>query len=216
MQVLQEQKPAPKSTATGVFPVGASGDRLIERFHEPGEAAESHAASDKSVCIAEQRLFLQAAAHVIHFSVNGCRKQANPTYRNFFVRPCGRRDRIDTQHDMYMVAHHRVGVHANGKDLRQLQQALLYPLAPMLIGRSIVRIDTAQPCPAHTPRDAVIEAGSVGIDKKAAGGSHAASVTLGRCVVCRKFPTRDVGYCRNSGCPASTRKPDGICTPSTQ
>ena len=177
MQVLQEQKPAPKSTATGVFPVGASGDRLIERFHEPGEAAESHAASDKSVCIAEQRLFLQAAAHVIHFSVNGCRKQANPTYRNFFVRPCGRRDRIDTQHDMYMVAHHRVGVHANGKDLRQFEQTLLDPRPSVLVRRSIVRIDTTQPGPAHAPRDAVIEAGSVWIDKKAAGGSHALSVT---------------------------------------
>ena len=40
MQVLQEQKPAPESTGAGVFPVGASRNQFIERFHESGEVAK--------------------------------------------------------------------------------------------------------------------------------------------------------------------------------
>ena len=66
-----------ESAGAGVFAVGTSGDRLIERFREPGEAAKPQAASDEPVGIAEQGQFLQAAAHVINYSVHGCRKQAH-------------------------------------------------------------------------------------------------------------------------------------------
>ena len=201
MQVLQEQKPAPESTGTSVFAIGTSGDRLIERLHEPGKAAEPLPASLKSIRVAKQGLFFQTAASVIGFTFQGCRKQANPARGDLFVPPCGGSGRVDPQNNMDMVTHHSIGIHADGEDFGQYQQALLYPLPPMLIGLSVVRINPAQSGSTNTPRDVVIEAGRVRIDKEAAGSGHADSVTLGQSVVCRKFPTRDVGYCRNSGCP---------------
>jgi hypothetical protein len=203
MQVLQEKKPAPESAAAGVFAVGASRDRLIERLHEPGEATESLPAIDESIGGAKQGLFLQAAANVINFAVHSRRKQSNPTRRNFFVRPCGGSGRIDPHHNMHMVAHHRIGIHPNGKDLSQFEQTLFNPLPPMLVGRSIVRIHPTQPRPSDASRDAVIEAGRVRIDEKAAGRGHVRSVTWSSQAVCRKSPTPFVIPCGNSGCPGS-------------
>jgi hypothetical protein len=101
-----------------------------------------------------------------------------------------------------VVTHHRIGINANGKDLRQFQQALLDPCPSVLVGRSIARIDTTQPGPAHASRNAVIGTRSVTINKKAAGRGHAESLRSGNRVVCRKFPTPDAGNCRNHGCPA--------------
>ncbi|MGA9335987.1 MAG: hypothetical protein WBV39_17030, partial [Rudaea sp.] len=47
----------PESTGTSVFAIGTSGDRLIERLHEPGKAAEPLLASVKSIRVAKQGLF---------------------------------------------------------------------------------------------------------------------------------------------------------------
>jgi hypothetical protein len=176
MQILQEQKLAPESSRTSILAVGASRDGLVVRLHEPNEATEPLSASDESVGVAEQVLFLQAAARVINFSVDDRRKQANPPHRNLFVRPCGSSGRVDPQYNVDVVAHGRIGIHSNGKDLGQFQQALLNPLSPMLVEHPVMRIDTTQPGPTHAPRDAVIETRSGGIDKEAAGGGHTQSV----------------------------------------
>ena len=140
MQVLQEQEPAPKAAGAGIFPVRSPCDGLIERLHEPGEAAEPHAASDESVRVAKKSLFLGPAASLIGLTVNGGWKQADPAHRDFFVCPCSGGDRIDPQDDVYMVAHHRIGIHADGKDISQFQQALLDPLPPVFVGRSVIGI----------------------------------------------------------------------------
>ncbi len=165
MQILQEQKSATESTGTRVFAIGASCNGLIQRFHQPGEAAEPLSARDESVGVAAQGLFLRPAARVVNFFVDGCRNQANPAHRNFFVRPRGGSGRIDPQHNMYMVAHHTVGINADGKDLGKFQQALLDPFPSVFVRLPIVRIDPTQPGSAHASRDAVIKAGSVRVDE---------------------------------------------------
>jgi hypothetical protein len=201
MQVLQEQKPAPESTGAGVFAVASSGDGLIERLHEPGEAAQPLPAGAQAICVAEQGLFLRSAAGLIRFTICGRRKQADPAHRDLLVRPRLRGGGIDPKRNMHVVAHDRIGIDADGKDLGQREQPLIDPVPPMLVGCSVIRINPAQPSSANTAGDAVIEAGGVRIDKEAAGSGHAHSVTSGHRVVCRKFPTRGVGLFYNLGYP---------------
>lgn len=71
-------------------------------------------------------------------------KQTHPTSGDLLVGP-GFGGGINAQHDMDVIAHHGLGVQANGEDVRQLPPSLLDPVAAMLEGMTGQRVQPAQP-----------------------------------------------------------------------
>ena len=146
------------------------------------------------------------AASVIDFSVDGRRKQSNPTRRDFFVSPCGGSGRLDSQYNVDVVAHHRIGIDANGKDLGQLQHSAARPTLAdarrtfrctdqprtTRLGARIARCsDRSRACP----------------DRQEGCGRMSCPKPDEICtsVVCRKTTTRDVGSSQEFGCPRHSR-----------
>jgi len=63
----------------------------------------------------------RAAGLGINLTINAHRGELHPALGNFIGRPCHGGAWIDVEHRMNVVAHHRIGIHADGKDLRQRQ-----------------------------------------------------------------------------------------------
>ena len=58
-----------------------------------------------------------------------------------------------------MVAHHRIGRHIDGKDVRQFLDARGNPATAVLKALAAVVVVPAQEGPAHAARDAVVPGG---------------------------------------------------------
>ncbi len=203
------QKPAEKAAGRSIFPIGASGKRFIETSHEPDKAAQSLSTELQPFGIAEKILFFGAAGEGIDFAMDGRGEQSHPASRTLFGRPCSRGFRIDPYYHVDMVAHHGVGVGADGKDFGKLKKSAIHPLSPMLAGLSVVWINTAHPGPSHASRDAVVEAWRCRINKETASGRHSNRVAEPARPVCRKSLTSRVGKLRKCGCPdLALRCPD--------
>ncbi len=110
------QKPAPKAAAACIFSVGAFGEGFVEAAHEPGKVSQSLPADLQPFCIAEQILFLGTAGEGVDFAMDGCWEKTNPADGHLLVSPRGRQRRVNPQHDVDVIAHHRIGVDADGKD----------------------------------------------------------------------------------------------------
>jgi hypothetical protein len=130
------------------------------------KAAQPLPANLQSFGIAKQVLFPGLASDRVDLTIDGCREQSHPAGRNFSGRPIGRDNRVNPRCHMDVVAHHGMDVDADGMDFGKFQQLPLDPLAPMLVGRSVVRIDATQPRAPRTAGYAVVVARRTGVNKR--------------------------------------------------
>jgi hypothetical protein len=86
--------------------------------------------------------------------------------RDLIRGPCQRGRRVDVDHDVQVVAHHGVGVHADGEHPGEFDQPVLDPLLAVLEAAAAQCVLTAEECAAHAARDAVVEARRFGVDRK--------------------------------------------------
>lgn len=83
-------------------------------------------------------------------------EQRSPTLGHLPLAPIGSGIRLDLEHQVIVIAHHRIGTNTDGKQSRQLAQLVHYPLAPMLVTLAGVGIFPAQKRPPHTATDHMI------------------------------------------------------------
>jgi len=63
---------------------------------------------------------------------------------------------IHVQYQVVVIGHHRIATQINGKDTRQLGEAIYHPLLAVFVGMTGEVILTAQKGPPHTAADAVV------------------------------------------------------------
>lgn len=73
---------------------------------------------------------------------------------------------------MIMIAHDGVGRHVDGKDIRQKDDSVQYPLAPVLEILTGLRIMSAQKSATYAAGNAVIERGSLQGDEFTSWAGH--------------------------------------------
>ena len=99
-------------------------------------------------------------------------------------------------HQVDVIAHHRVAVDTDGEDLSQRQQPIFHPLPTMFEAAPRVGVDATQPSPAHAARDAMEGAWLSRRHDEGASGGHKGSVPDGDEAVCRHFSRCRVGIFR--------------------
>ena len=100
------------------------------------------------------------------------RKQLRPVLQHLLGAPLLRPRAVDVQHHVVVVAHHRIGRHINGKDVRQLFDAGGNPAPAVLEVLAAVVVVPAQKGAAYAARDAVVPGGVGEADDGGAGTSR--------------------------------------------
>jgi hypothetical protein len=101
------------------------------------------------------------------------REQADPARGDLVIGPTQCFVRVDAQHEMQVVAHHRIGVDRDGEASGDEADALLDPVPVMLKRLTAVVIDTAEERPPDAALDAVEGARAVMRCDVRAGSGHA-------------------------------------------
>ena len=97
---------------------------------------------------------------------------------------------IHGDHQMQVIAHHRITVYRHRKQLTEFQYPRFYPASPMFEVLPADWASTAQEQLLHAAYDQVEVAELAGLDDQGAGGCHGLSMRQTVSPVCRRFPRR--------------------------
>ena len=106
----------------------------------------------------------------------GGRERLEPPPRHFLVAPVAVGERVVAQHQVEVVAEHRVRIDVDREAGRQLPDALDEPGAAVGVVAAVVVVDAAQEGAADATRHEVVVALVDGIDQQMSRGCHAAMV----------------------------------------
>lgn len=116
-----------------IFPIGLPCQGFIELPHKPADGVKPLAPLPYQLLHHNQLGLNQGFPLVPAPYQQRPLKQGSPALGHLPRAPAGSCIGFHFEHQMIMVAHHRIGADADGKQTRQLAQLVDYPLAPVLV-----------------------------------------------------------------------------------
>jgi len=172
-QRLTLEPALPETTGHVVFGIGLASNRLVEAPHEPGQIEQPRPVL-ADLLVHDRLLGRRQRFGTGKKTANQriAAEQLQPAFSNFPVAPLKRPVLVHPDHQVQVIAHHRIGADLDGKDPLQLEDPLPNPPSPMAEIAPRQPIHPAQELAPDAAADHVVIRRGFERDETATGQGH--------------------------------------------